>query len=46
MHASGDSVTAMRRRTGEIMAGPAVVQEWEIALMHRQHSAPTGPAPG
>jgi quinol monooxygenase YgiN len=42
LRASADGVTAMRRRAGEIMAGPSVVQEWEIALMHRLHTAHHG----
>jgi hypothetical protein len=40
--ASADGVMAMRRRAGEIMAGPTVVQEWEVALMHRLHTAHHG----
>jgi len=42
LRASAEGVTAMRRRAGEIMAGPSVVQEWEIAVMHRLHSAHHG----
>jgi len=39
---SADGVMAMRRRAAEIMGGPAEVQEWEVALMHRMHSAHHG----
>jgi quinol monooxygenase YgiN len=39
---SGDGVTALRQRATEIMGGPAEVQEWEVALMHRLHSAHHG----
>jgi quinol monooxygenase YgiN len=34
---SADGVTAMRERAAEIMGGPAEVQEWEIAVLHRLH---------
>ena len=39
---SAEGVMAMRRRAAEIMGGAADVQEWEIALMHRLHSAHHG----
>ena len=39
---SADGVVAMRRRAAEIMGGSAEVQEWEVALMHRLHSAHHG----
>jgi len=39
---STDTVMAMRRRAGEIMAGPTTVNEWEIVLMHRLHTAHHG----
>jgi quinol monooxygenase YgiN len=42
MKASADGVTAMRQRAAEIMGGPAEVQEWEIAVMHRMHNAHHG----
>ena len=42
LRGSAEGVMAMRRRAGEIMAGPTVVQEWEVALMHRLHSAHHG----
>jgi hypothetical protein len=32
----------MRQRATEIMGGPAEVQEWEIAVMHRMHNAHHG----
>ena len=34
---NADGVTAMRERAAEIMGGPAEVQEWEIAVLHRLH---------
>jgi quinol monooxygenase YgiN len=42
MKASADGVVPMRRRAAEIMGGPAEVQEWEIAVMHRMHNAHHG----
>ena len=39
---TADGVTAMRQRAAEIMGGPAEVQEWEVALMHRLHTAHHG----
>src|SRR6476661_8658363 len=39
---SAEGVVAMRKRAAEIMGGAADVQEWEIALMHRLHSAHHG----
>jgi len=44
MKASAGGVMAMRQKAAEIMGGPAEVQEWEIALMHRMHSAHHGAA--
>jgi quinol monooxygenase YgiN len=40
-HSTADTA-ATQRRLAEIMGGPAEVQEWEIALMHRLHSAHHG----
>ena len=42
MRRSADGVMALRRRAAEIMGGPAEVQEWEVAVMHRMHSAHHG----
>jgi quinol monooxygenase YgiN len=42
MRHSADRVVAMRQRAAEIMGGTAEVQEWEVALMHRLHSAHHG----
>jgi heme-degrading monooxygenase HmoA len=39
---SAEGVMAMRQRAAEIMGGSAEVQEWEVALMHRLHSAHHG----
>jgi hypothetical protein len=41
---SAEGVVTMRQRAAEIMGGPAEVQEWEVALMHRLHSAHHGAA--
>jgi len=40
--ASADGVIAIRQRAADIMGGPAEVQEWEVALMHRLHTAHHG----
>src|SRR4051794_29386281 len=39
---SAEGVVALRQRFAEILGGPAEVQEWEVALMHRLHSAHHG----
>ena len=35
MRRSADKVRGIRDRTAEILVGPAEVQEWEIAILHR-----------
>lgn len=40
LHRSAREVKAMRARTSEILGGPAVVDEWSIAVLHRFR--PTG----
>ena len=40
MHRSAESVVAMRQRAAELMGGPAEVQEWEIAVLHRTQPSP------
>jgi hypothetical protein len=42
MHDTEGAVHDLRQRTAELMGGPADVQEWEIALMHRMHEAHNG----
>ena len=42
MHATEESVRAMRERASEMLGGPMEVNEWEIALLHRMHEAPDG----
>lgn len=42
MDNSAAEATAMQLRAAEIMGGPGDVQEWEIALMHRLHTAHHG----
>jgi quinol monooxygenase YgiN len=39
---SAEGVVALRQRFAEIMGGAAEVQEWEVALMHRLHTAHHG----
>jgi hypothetical protein len=39
---SAEGVMAMRRHAAALMGGPADVQEWEVALMHRLHTAHHG----
>jgi heme-degrading monooxygenase HmoA len=42
MRASNLHLAPMRMRGGQIMGGPPEVDEWEVAVMHRDHHAPTG----
>jgi len=42
MQATAESVTPMRERAAEIFGGPADVEEWEAAVMHRDHTSPPG----
>ena len=42
MRATEGSVTAFRTRAAEILGGEVEVQEWEIAVMHREHEAQEG----
>ena len=42
MHATEESVRAMRERASEMLGGPMEVNEWEIAVLHRMHEAPDG----
>jgi quinol monooxygenase YgiN len=42
MHNSESGIHEMRRRFAEIMGGQPEVQEWEIAVLHRQHHTPEG----
>ena len=42
MHDTEGAVHDMRQRAAEMMGGPADVQEWEIAVMHRMHEAHNG----
>ena len=42
MRASTDGVRASAERTAELLGGPAELQEWEIAAMHRVHEAHPG----
>ena len=42
MHDSESAVHNMRERYAEMMSGRPEVQEWEIAVLHRLHTAPEG----
>lgn len=42
MRASEDEVQSMRERASEIFGGSFSVDEWEIALMHREHRTADG----
>lgn len=42
MRASEEQVGSLRDRAGEIMGGSPQVEEWEIAVLHRDHSVPEG----
>ena len=42
MHASAGQLMPMRDRCAEIFGGPADVEEWEIAAMHRDHRSADG----
>jgi quinol monooxygenase YgiN len=42
MRASAEGVRPIREQTTELMSGTSAVQEWEIAVMHRDHWATDG----
>jgi len=42
MRASEPGVTEMRTRAAEVIGGEPQVEEWEVAVMHRDHRAPEG----
>ena len=42
MQATDGVVSPMRTQAGELMGGEATVDEWEIAVMHREHAAQEG----
>ena len=42
MNASDLHLAPMRRRGAEIIGGTPHVEPWEVAVMHRDHSAPEG----
>jgi heme-degrading monooxygenase HmoA len=42
MRASADAVRPVRDRAVEIFGGPAEVEEWEIAALHRDHRSTEG----
>jgi heme-degrading monooxygenase HmoA len=42
MQATAESVAPLRARAADIFGGPADVEEWEVAVMHRDHASPPG----
>jgi quinol monooxygenase YgiN len=42
MRASGDHVTPIRDRAAEMFGGPANIDQWEIASLHRDHHSADG----
>jgi hypothetical protein len=42
MRASNLHLAPMRARGGQIMGAPPEVDEWEVAVMHRDHTTPEG----
>jgi quinol monooxygenase YgiN len=42
MHNSEGPIHAMRDRFADLLGGRPEVQEWEIAVLHRAHTAPEG----
>ena len=42
MHTSADQVQPMRERAAEMFGGSASVDEWEIAVVHRDHRSHEG----
>lgn len=42
MRASGGQLTPIRERVGEVLGGSPQVEEWEIAVLHRDHRAADG----
>ena len=42
MRASDAGMRAARARGGEVLGGEPQVEEWEVAVMHRDHQAPEG----
>lgn len=42
MHATDEAVAPMREKAANLVGGTAEVQEWEIAVMHRDHHTAPG----
>jgi hypothetical protein len=39
---SADRVRALRERLSVLLGGPPQIRDWEVAVLHRAHSAPDG----
>lgn len=42
MHASAEQIQPIRDRAAQMFGGPATVEEWEIATLHRDHRSREG----
>ena len=42
MHASAESIRPVRDRAAELFGGSTQVEEWEIAVLHRDHRSRDG----
>ncbi|QYN19701.1 hypothetical protein [Amycolatopsis sp. DSM 110486] len=44
MHESAQAMTVLRQQVADMFGGPPQVEEWEIALLHRDHHSGAGAA--